>query len=175
MTKVEKTATIEELKEKLSDVQFFYLTDSSTLTVEKINAFRRICFEKGIEVRVVKNTLLRKALESFPEERRYDNLYEVLQGPTSVLFTENANLPAKILKEFRKENDKPVLKAAYIDSDVFLGDDQLDALATLKSKEDLLGEVVTLLLSPMQQLVGALQSGGNTISGLLKTLEERGE
>lgn len=175
MTKVEKTATIEELKEKLSEVQFFYLTDSSTLTVAKINDFRRICFEKGIEVRVVKNTLLRKALESFPEERRFENLYDVLHGPTSVLFTETANLPAKILKDFRKDNEKPVLKAAYIDTDVFLGDEQIETLINLKSKEDLLGEVVTLLLSPMQQLVGALQSGGTTIAGLLKTLEERGE
>ncbi len=175
MTKAEKNATIEALKEKFSSTEFFYLTDSSTLTVEEINKFRGLCYEKGIEMRVIKNTLARKALESLPEEKGYEGLYESLKGPTAVLFTEVANSPAKVLKEFRKKSEKPVLKAAYIDTAVYVGDDQIDALTKLKSKADLLGEVITLLQSPAKNVISALQSGGNTISGLLKALEERGE
>ncbi len=175
MTKAEKTATIEALKEKFSSTEFFYLTDSSTLTVEEVNKFRGLCYEKGIEMRVIKNTLARKALESLPEEKGYEGLYESLKGPTAVLFTEVANSPAKVLKEFRKTAEKPVLKAAYIDTAVYVGDDQIDPLTKLKSKEDLLGEVITLLQSPAKNLISALQSGGATISGLLKALEERGE
>lgn len=175
MTKAEKTATIEALKEKFSSTEFFYLTDSSTLTVDEVNKFRGLCYEKGIEMRVIKNTLARKALESLPEEKGYEGLYESLKGPTAVLFTEVANSPAKVLKEFRKTAEKPVLKAAYIDTAVYVGDDQIDPLTKLKSKEDLLGEVITLLQSPAKNLISALQSGGATISGLLKALEERGE
>lgn len=175
MTKAEKTATIEALKEKFSSTEFFYLTDSSTLTVEEVNKFRGLCYEKGIEMRVIKNTLARKALESLPEDKGYEGLYESLKGPTAVLFTEVANSPAKVLKEFRKTAEKPVLKAAYIDTAVYVGDDQIDPLTKLKSKEDLLGEVITLLQSPAKNLISALQSGGATISGLLKALEERGE
>jgi large subunit ribosomal protein L10 len=145
------------------------------LTVEQINKFRGLCFEKDIEMKVVKNTLAIKALETFPEDRNYVGLYDSLKGPTAILFTTTANVPAKVIKEFRKGSERPVLKAAYIDTDVFVGDEQLDALANLKSKEDLIGEVITLLQSPVKNVLGALQSGGNTISGLLKALEERGE
>ncbi|NET35329.1 MAG: 50S ribosomal protein L10 [Cyanothece sp. SIO1E1] len=175
MTKAEKTATIEALKEKFSSTEFFYLTDSSTLTVEEVNKFRGLCFEKGIEMRVIKNTLARKALEALPEEKGYGDLYESLKGPTAILFTEVANAPAKVLKEFRKSAEKPVLKAAYIDTAVYVGDDQIDPLTKLKSKEDLIGEVITLLNSPAKNVISALQSGGATLSGLLKALEERGE
>lgn len=175
MTRADKAASIEELKGKFEETSFFYLTDASTLTVEQINKFRGMCFEKDIEMKVVKNTLAIKALETFPEDRNYVGLYESLKGPTAILFTSTANVPAKVIKEFRKEAEKPVLKAAYIDTDVFVGDDQLDALASLKSKEDLIGEVITLLQSPVKNVLGALQSGGNTLSGLLKALEERGE
>ena len=175
MNKVEKTAAIEELKDKLSTVDFFYLADSSTLTVEQVNNLRGKFFEKGIEMRVVKNTLVRKAMEAAAPEKGYDQLYESLKGPTALLFTEVANAPAKVIKEFRKSSEKPVLKAAYIESSVYVGDDQLDALANLKSKEDLLGEVITLLQSPIKNVIGSLQSGGQTISGLLKALEERGD
>lgn len=174
MTKAEKTATIEVLKEKFSSTEFFYLTDSSTLTVEQINQFRGLCYEKGIEMRVVKNTLARKALESLPEERGFGELYESLKGPTAILFTEVANSPAKVLKEFRKSSEKPVLKAAYIDTAIYVGDDQIDLLTKLKSKEDLLGEVISLLQSPAKNVISALKSGGQTIAGLLKALEERG-
>lgn len=173
MTKAEKAAAIEGLKDKFSNVSYFYLTDASTLTVEQVNNFRRLCFEKGVEMRVVKNTLAQKALESFPEEMNYDALYESLKGPTAILFTETANVPAKVLKEFRKESDKPILKAAYIESAVFIGDDQIDSLSKLKSKEELIGDVIGLLQSPAKTVIASLQSGGQTLSGLLKALEER--
>ena len=175
MTKAEKTATIEDLKEKLNNIQFFYLTDSSTLSVAQINKFRRMCYERGIEMRVVKNTRVKKAMEEAPEEKNYAALYEALKGPTAILFTDTANAPAKLLKVFREDNEKPVLKAAYIDTDVFLGDDQINTLATLKSKEDLIGEIIALLQSPAKNVVGALKSGGQKLSGILKTLEARAE
>jgi|APTNR8051073442_1049403.scaffolds.fasta_scaffold00233_26 large subunit ribosomal protein L10 len=177
MNKAEKTATIEVLKEKFSNVDFFYLTDASTMTVGQINNFRRLCYEKGIEVKVVKNSLLRKALETFPESRNYTAVFEALKGSTAVLFAQGAaSGPAKTLKEFRDGGgDRPQLKGAYIDTAVYFGDDQLDALTKLKSKEDLLGEVIGLLQSPMSNLLGALQSGGGNIMGLLKALEERGD
>ena len=175
MTRAEKTATIEALKDKLSGIDFFYLADSSTLTVEQVNKFRRLCFEKGIEMKVVKNTLIQKALESAPEEKNYAGLFEALKGPTAILISDKANAPAKLIKEFRKDNEKPTLKAAYIDTDVFLGDEKLEELANLKSKEDLVAEVIALLQSPAKNVISALQSGGQTLTGLLKALEERGE
>lgn len=174
MTKAEKNEVIEALKERFEGTSFFYLTDSSTLTVEQVNEFRGLCFEKEVEMKVVKNTLVKKALESFPEERNYADLYDSLKGQTAILFTSTANVPAKILKEFRKSNERPLLKAAYIDTSVFVGDDQIDPLTKLKSKEDLIGEVITLLQSPAKNVVSALQSGGQTLSGLLKALEDRG-
>ncbi|GJM33823.1 MAG: 50S ribosomal protein L10 [Saprospiraceae bacterium] len=175
MTRAEKSAAIEVLKEKFETNQFFYLTDASTLTVAQVNQFRGLCYEKGIEMKVVKNTLAIKALETFPEEKKYADLYESLKGPTAILFTETANMPAKVLKEFRKNAEKPTLKAAYIDTDIFRGDDQIDTLAKMKSKEDLVAEVIAILQSPAKTVISSLKSGGSTIMGLLKTLEERGE
>ena len=176
MTRDQKTAVIEELKSKFENSQFFYVTDSSTLTVEKVNKLRGLLFEKGIEMRVVKNTLVKKALESFGEDRNYAPLYDSLAGPTALLFADVANAPARVLKEFRGDKEeKPSIKSAYIDTDVFIGDDQLEALAKLKSKDELLGEVITLLQSPAKNLISALKSGQTTVTGLLKALEERGE
>ena len=175
MNRSEKTAAIEALKEKFENTAYFYVTDSSTLTVEQVNKFRRMCFEKGIEMKVIKNTLAVKALETAPEEKKFSEILSALKGPTAILFTETANLPARLLKDFRKENDKPVLKAAYIDTDVFFGDEQIEVLANLKSKEELVGEIIGLLQSPARNVISALQSGGGTIMGLLKALEERGE
>ena len=175
MTRAEKTAVIEELKSKFESSQFFYVADSSALPVEKINNLRGLFFEKGIEMRVVKNTLVKKALESFGEEKNYAPLYDTLAGPTSIIFSDVANAPARVIKDFRKDDERPLIKSAYIDSAVFVGDDQIDALSKLKSKEELLGEIVTLLQSPVQNLVGALNSGQNKVTGLLKALEERGE
>lgn len=174
MTRAEKQNAIEELKGKFSENEYFYIADSSALTVEQINQLRRLCFEKDIEVKVVKNTLATKALQEVEVDGNYEKLYESLVGPSTVFFTQTANAPAKVMKEFRKEHDKPILKAAYIDSDVFVGDDQIDILATLKSKDELIGEVILLLQSPAKNVVSALKSGGSTLAGLIKTLQERG-
>jgi large subunit ribosomal protein L10 len=173
MKKSDKVLMIEELKEKFANNPFFYITDSSSLTVEQINKFRRICFEKGIEVKVVKNTLAKKAMEPNATEKNYVGVYDALHGPTTLLFCETANLPAKVIKEFRGKDERPLIKAAYIDSGVYLGDDQIDALASLKSKNELIGEIVGLLQSPAKNVISALKSGGNTLAGLLKALEER--
>lgn len=173
MKKSDKVLMIEELKEKFANNPFFYITDSSSLTVEQVNKFRRICFEKGIEVKVVKNTLAKKAMESNATEKNYVGVFDALHGPTTLLFCETANLPAKIIKDFRGANERPLIKAAYIDSGVFMGDDQIDALIALKSKNELIGEIVGLLQSPAKNVISALKSGGNTLAGLVKALEER--
>ncbi len=175
MNKAEKTAMIEELKEKFANADFFYVTDSSTLSAEKTTELRSMMFAKGIEMKVVKNTLVKKALEDAPAEKGYAKVLESLKGPTALLFSDVAKAPAQVIKEFRKTSDRPVLKAAYIETDVFVGDEQIDALTKLKSKEDLLADVIALLQSPIKNVLGSLQSGGQTISGLLKALEERGE
>ena len=173
MNKKEKTQFIAELKEKFSESPFFYITDSSTLTVAQTNNLRALCFEKGVEMKVVKNTLAIKALEENAEEKNYTPLFEALKGPTAILFSQTGNMPAKVIKEFREKAERPILKAAYIDSDVFMGDDQVDVLAALKSKEDLIGDIIMLLQSPIKNVVGSLNSGGQTIAGLVKALQER--
>ena len=172
MEKNKKNQEIAELKEKFGNSTYFYITDSSTLTVEKINKFRRLCFNSGIEYRVSKNTLIRKALEQVGGN--YEALYPLLNGPTGVMFSTDGASAAKVLKEFRKGNDKPVLKGAYIDSDVFIGDNQIAILAALKSKSELIGDIIGLLQSPARNVISALQgSSAQKIAGLLKTLEER--
>lgn len=175
MNKQQKTESIEILKERVGNFDNFYITDSSSLTVDDINKFRRLCFQKGIKFEVVKNTLLRKALES--HGGKYDKLLDSLHGPTSVLFSENSNDPAKLIKQFRKENDKkkPVLKAAYVGEDVFLGDESIDTLINMKSKNELIGEIIGLLQSPAQNVIAALQSSGNKLAGIVKTLSEKPE
>lgn len=175
MTRSEKTQVIEDLKVKFSESQYFYFADSSTLTVEQVNKLRRTCFEKGIEVQVVKNTLAQKAMEATGDMAEgFAPLYSALAGPTTVFFADTGNAPAKVIKEFRKSFERPILKGAYIDSDIFLGDDQLDILATLKSKDELVGEIIGLLQSPAKNVISALKSSCGTIAGILKTLEERG-
>jgi large subunit ribosomal protein L10 len=172
MEKNQKNQEIAELKEKFSNTTYFYITDSSTLSVEKINKFRRLCFNSGIEYRVSKNTLIRKALEQVGGD--YEAIYPLLNGPTGVMYSPDGAAPAKLLKEFRKTNEKPLLKGAYIDSSVFVGDNQIDVLAKLKSKKELIGEVIGLLQSPASNVISALQgSSAQKIAGLLKTLEER--
>lgn len=173
MRKEEKVEIIEFLKDKFTNTPFFYLTDASKLSVEDVNKFRRACFDKGIEMKVVKNTLAKIAMESIENGDRYAPIFDALKGPTAILFTDTANAPGKVLKEFRKQHDRPILKAAYIEESIYIGDEQIDALATLKSKEDLLGDVILLLQSPIKNVLSGLQSGGQTIAGLLKTLEER--
>ena len=175
MTKSDKAAVIEELKGKFEEFDFFYITDSSTMTVEQVNNLRRKFFEKDVQMKVVKNTLAITALQTADASKGYEGLFDSLKGPTALLFTKTANTPAKVIKEFRKGGgERPVVKAAYIDSGIFIGDDQLDALASLKSKEELLGEVISLLQSPAKNVISALKSGGSTIAGLVKALEERG-
>lgn len=174
MTKTEKGAAIEQLKDRFENNEFFYIADASTLSALKTTELRGMLFEKGISMQVVKNTLARKALEQLPEENNYAEVFDALKGPTAIMFTDVANAPAKVIKAFRgKDGERPILKAAYIASAVFKGDDQLDTLSKLKSREELISDVLTLLQSPMQNLLGALNSGGSQVAGLLKTLEER--
>ncbi len=174
MNRTEKQKAINVLKKKFKKNDFFYLTDSSALSVAEINDLRGKCYEKGVEMKVVKNTLAIKAMQALSEDRGYDKLFDALKGPTAVMFSESASAPAKIIKEFRKTHDKPVLKAAYIDSDVFLGDEQVETLSALKSKEEVLGEIIGLLESPIQSVLGALDAG-STLANLLTAMEERAE
>lgn len=173
MTREEKSAAIAELREELGNTPFFYLADSSTLTVGKINRFRRMCFEKGIKVKVAKNTLIQKALESEPEEKGFKGLFDVLSGPTTILISDNPKAPAKLIEEFRKTEERPILKAAYVDSAIFIGDDQLKTLANLKTKDELVGEIIGLLQSPGRNLASIITATGGKIAGIVKTLEER--
>jgi large subunit ribosomal protein L10 len=160
MNKTEKTQVIDELVEKLNANDKIYLADCSTLTVEKVNAFRKQCFDKKISVTVVKNTLLKKAIERANDSKLAD-LIPALKGETALMFTDTSNAPAKVIKEFRKGGDKPALKAAYVEEMIFLGDNQLDALAGLKSKNELIGDVIMLLQSPIQRVLGALENKGD--------------
>jgi large subunit ribosomal protein L10 len=172
MNKDQKAQYIEDLAQDLSKANVFYLADTSALTVETINQLRRRCFQQGIELRVVKNTLLAKAMAKV-EGRNYDNLASVLGGPTSIMFAEVGNAPAKLIKDFRKKNDKPLLKGAYIEEAIFIGDNQLDALEAIKSREELIGDIIGLLQSPAKNVISGLTGGGSKIAGILKTLEER--
>ena len=173
MTREDKSAAIAELREELGNSPFFYLADSSTLTVAKINKLRRMCFEKGITIKVAKNTLIQKALEDAPAEKGYHALFESLAGPTTILISSNPKAPAQLIDDFRKTEARPLLKAAYIDTAVFIGDDQLKALTKLKSKDEMVGEIIGLLLSPARTLAGQLKATGSKLAGIVKTLEER--
>ncbi len=176
MKREEKAAVIEELSSQFKTSRYFYITDHSTLNVERTNSLRRLCFEKGIQLSVVKNSFIQKALERASEENNenYSELIDALKGFSAVMFTEQGNIPAKLIKEFRGDDERPIVKAAFIDSAIYIGDENLDALTKIKSKAELLGELIGLLQSPVQNLLGSLQYGSNTIGGLLKTLEERG-
>jgi large subunit ribosomal protein L10 len=173
MTKDQKNEAIEVLKQKFSQYNNFYITNTESLSVEQVTKLRRICFDKQVEMKVAKNTLIKKALENI-DNTRYAGVYNALNGVTALLFSENAKEPALIISTFRKEmnGDKPVLKAAFIDGDVFEGDDQLAALRDLKSKQDLIGEIIGLLQSPAKNVISALNAGGK-LGSLLKALEER--
>ena len=175
MTREEKSQIIDELSAKLAENTHFYITDATGFTVEQVNNFRRLCFKGGVEYRVYKNTLIRKALEK-REGIDYAPLFKTLHGFSGVMFSkEVGNAPARIIQEFRKKLDgKPVLKAASIDSDLFIGDENVKLLSELKSKNELIGEVISLLQSPAKNVLSALLSGKNTIAGLVKALEERG-
>jgi large subunit ribosomal protein L10 len=156
MNKAEKTKQIEHLTEQLNANDKIYLADCSTLTVEKVNAFRRMCFQKNITVTVVKNTLLKKALER-ANDAKLTELIPALKGETALMFTDTSNAPAKIIKDFRKTGNKPALKGAYVEQMIFIGDQQLEALASLKSKNELIADVIALLQSPIKRVIGGLE------------------
>ncbi|MBN8826393.1 MULTISPECIES: 50S ribosomal protein L10 [unclassified Spirosoma] len=175
MKREEKGAIIEELAEKFQNVPFFYITEANGMTVAEVNTLRRMCFERGIEYRVVKNSFIKKALEPLATDFTPFN-ETVLHGQSAVMFhPENGKAPAQLIKEFRKTNDKLKLKAASIDYSLFIGADQLDTLIALKSKQELIGEIIGLLQSPAKNVISALQGGGNKLAGILKTLSEREE
>ena len=171
MNKLEKNQMIEVLDGMLNENNNFYLADISGLTAEENSALRRLCFKRNVSLQVVKNTLLKKALEK--NEADFSELYDVLVGNTSIMQAEAGNAPAKVIKEFRKKNDKPILKAAHIEESLYIGDENLSALADLKSKDELIGDIITLLQSPAKNVISSLQSGGNKLSGIVKALEER--
>lgn len=172
MNREEKAKYIDELAAQLSASNVIYLADTAELTVDVINQLRRRCFQSNIGIRVVKNTLLAKAIEKV-EDKNFGDLPTVLSGATSILFAEVGNVPAKLIKDFRAKNAKPVLKGAYIEEAIFIGDNQLEALAALKSKEEVIGDIIGLLQSPAKNVVSGLKGAGGKIAGILKTLEER--
>jgi large subunit ribosomal protein L10 len=172
-TRTEKDQAIQSLIEDIKGTNVLYLADTSGMNAESTSNLRRACNKAGIRMKVVKNTLLRKAMESV-EGRDYSGLIPTLTGQTSLLIADKGNAPAKLIKDFRKKNPIPALKSAWIDDAVFVGDDQLVMLTNLKGKEELIGEIISLLQSPIKNVISGLQgSGGQKIAGLLKTLEER--
>jgi large subunit ribosomal protein L10 len=171
MKRSEKIEIINNLTEQINSCNHFYLADIADLNAQDSSSLRRLCFTKDVKLVVVKNTLLRKALEN--SEKNTEELYDSLKGNTSVMFCEIGNVPAKLIKEFSKKRKKPVLKAAYVEESVYVGENKLDVLSTLKSKDELLGDLVALLQSPMKTVIGQLQSGGNKIHGILQTLSEK--
>jgi large subunit ribosomal protein L10 len=172
MDKNEKQLMIDDLSKRLDDNNVIYITDISDLDAVATSALRRQCFAKNIKLSVVKNTLLKKAMENV-QGKDFTELYDILPGPTAIMLSDTGNLPAKLIKDFRKKNDKPVLKGAFVEESVYVGDDQLNSLVDIKSKDELLGEIVGLLQSPAKNVISALTSGKNTIAGLVKTLSEK--
>ena len=172
MNKQEKNEMIATLEGMLTDNKNFYLADIYGLTAEQNSALRRLCFKREVSLQVVKNTLLKKALEKNGAD--FSELYSALVGNTSIMQAEASNTPAKVIKEFRsKQNEKPILKAAYLEESLYIGDENLSSLADLKSKNELIGDIITLLQSPAKNVIASLQSGGNKLSGIVKALQER--
>lgn len=170
MTREEKSKVIERLTAELAENTNIYMTDVSGLNASETSKLRRACFKANIKLSVVKNTLLSKAMES--SDKDFGNLSEVLVGNTALMYSEVGNSPAKLIKQFRKKSERPLLKGASIEDSVYVGDDQVEFLANIKSREELIGDVITLLQSPAKNVISALQSSGSTISGVLKTLSE---
>ena len=171
MTREEKNISIENLKESLQEAKNLYLTDIAGLYAAQTSELRRACFKAGIKLSVVKNTMLANAMEDSNTD--YGALKDILKGNTSLMFSETGNAPAKVIKEFRKKSDKPLLKGAFIEEAIYVGDDQLEILTALKSKEELIGDIVMLLQSPTKNVVSALQSGSGKLAGIVQTLAER--
>ncbi|MFD0994221.1 50S ribosomal protein L10 [Tenacibaculum geojense] len=171
MTREEKSQVIQDLTAQLADTNVIYLADISGLDAGTTSNLRRACFKANVQLAVVKNTLLEKAMEA--SDKDFGELPTVLKGNTSLLIAEASNGPAKVIKEFRKKSEKPLLKGAFVEEAIYIGDDQLDTLVNIKSREELIGDIVTLLQSPAKNVVSALQSGGGKLSGILKTLSEK--
>ena len=173
MRKEDKQVLIDSILNELKACPNFYLTDVSDLNAEKTSQLRRQCFNSGVKMIVVKNALFHKAMQQMDKD--YESLYDVLKGSTAVMFCETGNAPAKLIKNFRKTNDRPILKGAYIEECCYVGDEMLDALCNIKSKNDLIADVIALLQSPMKNVISGLQSGGHKLSGILETLSEKAE
>jgi len=171
MTKQEKAQVIEDLTTTLSEVKNLYLADIAGLNAAQTSDLRHACFKANIKLAVVKNTLLAKAMEA--SDKEFGELQDVLKGNTSMMISEAGNAPAKVIKDFRKKSEKPILKGAFIEEAVYIGDDMIDALVSIKSKEELIGDIIMLLQSPAKNVVSSLQSSGGKLSGILKTLSER--
>ena len=171
MTREEKSRVIEDLTAQLADNTTIYLADISGLNALNTSNLRRACFKANVKLAVVKNTLLAKAMES--SDKDFGELPTVLKGNTSIMFSETGNAPAKVIKEFRKKSDRPLLKGAFIEEAIFLGDDKLETLVNIKSKEEVIGDIIGLLQSPAKNVISALKSGGGKIAGILKTLSEK--
>ena len=171
MTREEKLQVIEALTNELAKSSNFYLTDLSGLNSVMTSNLRRACFKANVKLSVVKNTLLKKAMEA--SEKDFGELPSTLKGNTSVMYSETGNAPAKVIKAFRKKSEKPFLKGAYIEEAIYIGDDQLDLLVDIKSKEELIGEIIGLLQSPAKNVLSALQSSGGKLSGIIKTLSQK--
>jgi large subunit ribosomal protein L10 len=171
MTREEKSQIIDNLTGRLTDNHIIYLADISGLNASDTSNLRRACFKAKVDLAVVKNTLLSKAMEK--SEKDFGELPNTLKGNTSLMISDIGNAPAKVIKAFRKGSDKPILKGAYVEESVYVGDDQLDTLVSIKSKEELIGDIITILQSPAKNVISALQSGGGKISGILKTLSEK--
>ncbi|SKB60945.1 LSU ribosomal protein L10P [Salegentibacter holothuriorum] len=171
MTREEKSIVIEDLTAQLTGNSVVYLADISGLDAGTTSNLRRACFKANVKLAVVKNTLLAKAMEA--SDKEFGELPSVLKGNTSIMFSEVGNAPAKVIKEFRKKNEKPLLKGAFVDEGIYVGDDYLDTLVNIKSKEEVIGDIVGLLQSPAKNVISALKSGGGKISGILKTLSEK--
>ena len=173
MRKEDKQVLIDSILSELKACPNFYLTDVSDLNADKTSQLRRQCFNSGVKMIVVKNALLHKAMQQM--EKDYEGLYDVLKGSTALMLCETGNAPAKLIKNFRKTSDRPILKGAFIEECCYIGDDMIDALCNIKSKNDLIADVIALLQSPMKNVISGLQSGGQKLCGVLETLSERPE
>jgi large subunit ribosomal protein L10 len=171
MTREEKATVIQDLTTQLGDNSIIYLADISGMDAKSTSDLRRACFKADIKLAVVKNTLLSKAMEA--SDREFGELPSVLKGNTSLMFSEVGNAPAKLIKSFRKKSEKPLLKGAFVEEAVYIGDENLDALVSIKSKEEMIGEIIGLLQSPAKNVISGLKSGGGKLAGILKTLSER--
>jgi large subunit ribosomal protein L10 len=172
MKREEKQVMIDDLSKRLDENNIIYIADISSLDAVATSSLRRQCFAKNIKLSVVKNTLLKKAMENV-QGKDFTELYDILPGPTAIMLSDTGNLPAKLIKDFRKKSDKPVLKGAFVEESIYIGDDQLNLLADIKSKDELIGEVIGLLQSPAKNVISALTSSKGKIAGLVKTLSEK--